>query len=357
MLLTLLVKNSYWEEFRTRARRAEALVVVAGLAVMCIVAFKVACFARPGYVPALVYLPLPFVIWAAVRFQTIGASAAIFIVTVVSIASALRGRTVFAGDEGEANVLSLQLFLIVLSGSILLLGAAVEELRRAEQITARLARSVLGVHDQERRLVARRVLDDIAQRLAAATWVVDPRPAPAVLEETLQQSILDLRKLSYLLHPAMLDEAGLEAALRAQLDKFAQCTGMEISLELTALGRLPADVELTIFRIVEEALANVKRHSRSTAARIMIERQPQTNGDRVVAIVEDDGRGMPWMARVGPAIQRVTATTTGWGLGLARMRERVHRLGGSLEISSANNRTTVRATIPLMGQSGRAPPN
>jgi two-component system NarL family sensor kinase len=251
------------------------------------------------------------------------------------------------------SVLSLQLFLIVLSGSILLLGAAVDELRRAEQITGRLARSVLGAHDQERRQVARHALDETAQRLAAATWVTDGQPVPAVLKETLEQSIQELRTLSYLLHPPLLDEAGLEPALRARLDQYARCTGLDISLELTGLGRLPADVELTIFRVVEEALANVKHHSGSTVAHISVQRQPQSSGDRVVAVIEDDGRGMPWIARVSPAIQRLTATTTGWGLGLTRIRERVHRLGGSLEISSANNKTTLRATIPVVTRMAR----
>ena len=151
----------------------------------------------------------------------------------------------------------------------------------------------------------------------------------------------------------MLDEAGLELALRTRLDQYARCTGLDISLELTGLGRLPADVELTIFRVVEEALANVKHHSGSTVARISVQRQPQSSGDRVVVVIEDDGRGMPWIARVGPAIQRLTATTTGWGLGLTCIRERVHRLGGSLEISSANNKTTVRATIPVVTRMAR----
>jgi signal transduction histidine kinase len=287
-----------------------------------------------------------------VRFRTIGASASIFVVTIVSIASALRGRTVFAGEGVEASVLSLQLFLIVLSGSILLLGAAVEELRRGEKITARLARSALGVHDQERRQVARHVLDEIAQRLAAATWVAEQQPTPAVLEEALQQSIQDLRKLSYQLHPPMLDDAGLEPALRARLNQYAQCTGIEISLEAIGIGRHPAEVELTIFRVVEDALRNVKLHSGSAAARISVERQSHSSGDQLVAVVEDDGRGMPWIACVGPAIQRLTATTTGWGLGLTRMRERVRRLGGSLEVNSANDKTTVRATIPVVTRPG-----
>ena len=93
--------------------------------------------------------------------------------TLGAIASTLHGSTVFAGADVEANVLALQLFLLVVSVSTLLLGASTDELRRAERTTARLARFVLGAQDAERRHVAKRLLDDIAQRLAAATWVTN----------------------------------------------------------------------------------------------------------------------------------------------------------------------------------------
>jgi signal transduction histidine kinase len=347
MLLTWLAKNGNWEVFGPRTRRAEAAVLLVGLSGACVIAFNATFFAKPCYVPAFLYMPLPFVIWAAVRFRTMGASASILLVTVVSISSALHGGTVFASENVEASVLSLQLFLMVVSGSILLLGASVDELRRAEQVTAELARCVLGAQDQERRHVATRLLDDIAQRLAVATWGVGEQPARAGLEETVEQSVHNLRKLSYLLHPPMLDEAGLEAALRARLDQYTRCTGMTVSLEASELGRLPAELELTIFRVVEEALANVKSHSGNTTSRISIEHGPQSSSDGVVLVVETGGRGMPSMASFGALIKRLTATTTAWGLGLARMRERVQRIGGSLEISSTSNKTTVRATFPV----------
>ena len=148
--------------------------------------------------------------------------------TVGSIASTLNGSTVFAGADVEANVLALQLFLMVVSISTLLLGASTDELRRAERTTARLARFVLGAQDDERRHVANRLLDDIGQRLAAATWVTNQQPSPAGLEDAVQKSIQDLRDLSYLLHPFLLEDAGLEAALRARLDSYSECTGSRL---------------------------------------------------------------------------------------------------------------------------------
>jgi signal transduction histidine kinase len=346
-VLTCLSNDHNWTELRSRSRAIEASLLLAGLGVACAIAFRGHSLAKPSFIPSLLYLPLPFVVWAAVRFQSIGASAAIFMMTVGSIASTLKGSTVFAGADVEANVLALQLFLMVISVSTFLLGASTDELRRAERTTARLARFVLGAQDEERRHIARRLLDDIGQRLAAATWVMNEQHSPTRLEDAVQKSIRDLRDLSYVLHPFLLEDAGLEPALRARLESYSKCTGIAVSFEAFGLGRLPADIELTIFRVVEEALANVRQHSGSATARVSIQHDPGMAGDGVVVAIEDSGRGMPWMINMAALVQRVTAPPAGWGLGFARMRERLHRIGGTLEIRSANRRTIVRASIPM----------
>jgi signal transduction histidine kinase len=350
MVLTWLSNDHNWAELRSRSRAIEASLLLAGLGVACAMAFGGHLLTNPSYIPSLLYLPLPFVVWAAVRFPSIGASAAIFMMTVGSIASTLNGSTVFAGANVEANVLALQLFLIVMSISTFLLAASTDELRRAERTTAHLARFVLAAQDAERRHIASRLLDDIGQRLAAATWVMNEQHSPARLEDAVQKSIRDLRDLSYVLHPFLLEDAGLEPALRARLESYSKCTGIAVSFEAFGLERLPADVELTIFRVVEEALANVRQHSGSATARVSIQRDPGLGAKGVVVAIEDSGTGMPWMADVAALVQRLSAPTAGWGLGLARMRERVHRIGGTLEIRSAKRRTIVRASIPVPHQ-------
>ena len=350
MVLMSLATN--WEEFRSRSRRIEASLLVVGLGIACTIAFTAHPFAKPHYIPSLLYLPLPFVVWAAVRFQSIGASAAIFAMTVGAIASRLQGPTVFAGADVEANVLALQLFLLVVSISTLLLGASTDELRRAERTTAHLARFVLGTQDAERRHVAKRLLDDIGQRLAATTWVTNQQPSPVGFEDAVQKSIKDLRDLSYLLHPPMLEDAGLETALRSRLDSYSECTGIAVTLEAAGLGRLPADVELTIFRVVEEALENVRQHSGSAMARVSVQRDPESGGHGVVVAIEDAGRGLPWMVNMAALVQRLTATTADWGLGLTLMRERVQRMGGTLKITSTHGRTIVRASLPVPPRRG-----
>ena len=354
VLLTWMVKDHDWSDFRSRLRRTEALFLVTGLLIACAIAFEANLIAGPSYFPALLYLPLPFAVWAAVRFRTKGASVAILAVTVASISSVLHGPTVFASADVEANVLALQLFLTVLSVSILLLGASVDELRRAEQTAVRLARSVLGAQDEERREVATRLLDGIGQRLAAATWVTDQQPTTKGLEGAVQQSIRDLRQLSYLLHPPMLAEGGLQSALRARLDRYSECTGIAVALEISGFDRLPADVELTIFRVIEDALLNVEQHSGSVTARVSIKPGARPNEDSVVVTIEDAGGGMPVIAKVEGLIQQATTTTDGGGLGLARMRERLRQIGGELEINFESNKTSVRASIPVPGN-GHSP--
>jgi len=356
VLLTWIAKGNDWAEFGSRLQRAEALLLAVGLALACIVAFKADSLTTRGYLPAFLYLPLPLILLAAVRFRTAGASAAILIVTITSISVTLNGPTVFLGADSEANVLALQLFLMALSMPLLLLGASIEELRRAEHTTACLARFVLGSQDDERRRIAKNLHDGVGQNLVAATWMtermqrqlpVSEQPVAGELEDVLQGSISDVRALSYLLHPPLLDEAGLESALRARVDSYFGCSGIAVALEIAgSLGRLPPDVELTIFRIVEEALTNVKQHSGSATARINIERG--TGAEGIVLTIEDAGRGMPGMGNAPARLKGILATVKGPGLGLARMRERLRRVGGKLEIQSAAGKTIVRAIIPVV---------
>jgi signal transduction histidine kinase len=257
----------------------------------------------------------------------------------------LRGTNIFDGDDIETNIRALQVFLMAISGPILLLSACVDELRQAAQTTARLSQYLLGTHDDERRQIARRLLDDICQRIAAATWVTDKTQDPAI-ECKLKQSIRDLREISYLLHPPLLDEAGLESALRARLKDYTDRTGIGVTLDASRVGRLPPDVELTVFRVIEEALANVQRHSVSGAARVCV--WAHVGDKNVIAEIENAERGKSWLSNIGALIMRLSAGIPPSGMGLTHMRERLRRLGGRLEIISRNRKTLVRAIVPIV---------
>jgi signal transduction histidine kinase len=358
VLLTWVEGNRERAEFSSRRRMAEALLLAIALAIASIAAFRVGSWTSRGFLPAMLYLPLPLILWAAVRFRALGASTAVLIVTMASIWLTLNGATVFVGADAEQSVVALQLFLIGLSVPVLLLGATMDGLRRAEHTTAELARFILGAQDEERRQVARDLHDRVAQDLVAASWRCEQirgalpereQPAAKQLDDLLQRSMERLRTTSYLLHPPLLDDAGLEAALRALLEDLSHRSGISIALDISpALGRLAPNVELTIFRLVEDALANVRQHSGSATARVSIDRPAVPGRQHIVVEVEDDGKGMPGLSALPELIQENVPLVSARGLGLARMRERLRCIGGKLEIKSGLGGTVVRAVIPVL---------
>jgi signal transduction histidine kinase len=322
-------------------------------------AIVVGQFRASSFLPAVFFIPLPFVLWSTVRYGEKGASAGILIVTVILTWLTLRAPGLFPGENPDRSVLALQLFLMGLSIPILLLGALIDELRQTERSTRELAASVLRTQDQERRRIARELHDSTGQNLVAGTLIarriqelMPPSAEPLMhqLDDVLQQSIRELRTVSYLLHPPLLDEAGLGTALRCYVDGYVDRSGIAVDLDVTSdFGRLEANIELVLFRIVQEALTNVSRHANSPTACIRLRRQHRATGEVVDLTIEDAGRGMP-QASGRALIGRAKAFGAKQGLGLASMRERLHEVGGRLEIESTAGGTCVRAIIPLHGR-------
>jgi signal transduction histidine kinase len=308
-----------------------------------------------GFLPVVIYSPLPLILWATMRFGEKGASGAILIVTVVLIWRTLKGASLFVGADPETNVLTLQLFLAGLSVPLLLLGAAIDELRRAAQTTRALVRSVLTAQDEERRRIARELHDSTGQNLIAAHMLIgrirnevpaSSSPAVNQLDDALRQSIAEVRTVSYLLHPPLLDESGLDLALRHYIEGYGQRSGVAVSLDLSiTVGRLPPEIELALFRIVQEALTNVSRHSGSATARVRLRRERHNGTTNVLLTIEDAGKGIAMPAgRVRIGAPRAKTFN---GVGLDSMRERLDQLGGRLEIDSRVGRTVVSAVVPL----------
>lgn len=339
------------------SRRLEAIAVGLALIVICTIAFGFSKTAASAFLPVLLYLPLPLILWTAIRFGAKGASASILIVTVMLVSHTLHGTGPFLNGDAESNVLSLQLFLTGLSIPVLLLGAVTDELRRAHDTTRKLAGFVLKAQDSERRRIARELHETTGQNLVAGTLLLGKLQSdmPASADETLtqldnllQRSVRDLRAVSYLLHPPLLDEAGLPSALNSYVAGFAEPAGLAIDLDIPAdFERLPEDTEITLFRVVQEALTNIKRHSGSESAQIRLRRENGIEGDTIVLWVQDSGkRSMPsWSGTVAVVGQALHAPHGG-GMGLTGMRERLHQIGGRLEIISARSGTIITATVP-----------
>jgi signal transduction histidine kinase len=224
----------------------------------------------------------------------------------------------------------------------------VTERKQTEETLRQFSVRLLQSQDQERRRIARELHDSTGQKLAAAAMnlsligksaeTLDARARKALAEslELLDQSSSDIRTLSYLLHPPLLDERGLAAAVRWYVDGFTERSGVGIKLEVsTELPRLPEETEMALFRIVQEGLTNIHRHSGSSTATIRL----TVDSNHVQLEMRDDGKGLPKPRRDGPVAPP--------GVGITGMRERVNLLGGHLDMKSDARGTIVSVTLPL----------
>jgi PAS domain S-box-containing protein len=223
------------------------------------------------------------------------------------------------------------------------------ELKAANQNLRQLSARLIKSRDEEDRRIARELHDSTGQDLTVLKLDLavigrevtkfSPELARRVSDTIeLATHISDeLRTISYLLHPPLLDELGLASALRHYADGFSARSNIRVDLKIPpSFGRLAHDVELTCFRIVQESLTNIHRHSKSATAVITVNYEEKG----ILVEVRDEGRGIP-----RKRLQQLTSG--GGGVGLAGMRERVKQLGGTLEIRSDANGTAVIAALPL----------
>jgi len=209
------------------------------------------------------------------------------------------------------------------------------ELRTLE--LQKLSGRVLSIQDEERRRLARDLHDDLGQQLAALKMIVD-RMKNEEAGKVAEDALATVRNLSYLLHPPLLDETGLRAALYWFVEGMTKRSNIDISLTVQPQNfpRLGSEIETTIFRVVQEALTNVFRHAQSESARVEIEK----HADWITVRVRDYGKGMP-------AELDLLSSVTRMGVGIAGMRERLRQFGGDLSVSRSEPGTLVEAKIPV----------
>jgi PAS domain S-box-containing protein len=240
-----------------------------------------------------------------------------------------------------------------------ILGAVTDitRFKLAEMELQELSARLLSIQDEERRRIARELHDVTGQNLAAIglnlaavkqSGALDSHVKSILSEcQTLcEQSQKEIRTLSYLLHPPMLDEFGLIGALEWYAEGFTKRTDIAVLLNLPEdIGRLPTEMETDLFRVVQEGLTNIMRHSGSKTARILFEKR----NDQLVVTIEDTGCGMP-----APDGRNTHISTAGFGIGIPGMRERLRHYGGTLEIKSGPQGTTLVAVIPLVPETNLA---
>ncbi|MGC2198505.1 MAG: PAS domain-containing protein [Terriglobales bacterium] len=213
-----------------------------------------------------------------------------------------------------------------------------------------LSSRLMRMQDEERRRIARELHDSLGQELAAAKMTVDgilsqssvPAKDQSAIDASgsIDRALQQVRTMSHLLHPPLLDEVGLVSALRWYLDGMTKRSGIETTLEIqpSSFPRLTPQFETAIFRIVQEALTNVFRHSEATQSRVTLVR----NESNVVIEIRDNGKGMD---------EGTTKFRPGTvGVGIGGMRQRVEEFGGRLRLSNANPGTVVEVIIPAERQ-------
>jgi two-component system, NarL family, sensor histidine kinase FusK len=293
----------------------------------------------------------PFVMWAAIRFRLIGASLICLAIALIAVWGTAHGKGPFVSHQPVHNAVLLQLFLAVLSISGLALSAVINERTRAESALRSLSGRLMRIQDDERRRLARELHDSSGQHLVAlqmnlsalSRHISHPDADCSGLlldcQQILNRVVKEIRTLSYLLHPPLLDETGLGSALQWYVDGLAQRSNVKIELHLPEdLGRLSQELETAIFRIVQECLTNIHRHSGSATARISLAVQR----DQLVLIVCDQGRGVRPELLGDPA-----ASPSSFGVGIRGITERVRELGGRIRIKNAMPGTIVKVVLPL----------
>ncbi|MGH9574459.1 MAG: sensor histidine kinase [Candidatus Acidiferrales bacterium] len=264
-------------------------------------------------------------------------------------------QTISARNYRHVRIVLIASFAVVvllLTINFYDLARELKEHRQAEEAVQKLSSRILRVQDEERRRVARELHDSIGQVFAvlkmnlemiSRTFTTsDPQQVRQLLAESktaLEIGLSGARTLSHLLHPPLLDEMGFVSAAKWLVEGFSRRSKIQVKLEVTeSLPRMEQDVELALFRILQEALTNIHKHSESPSVDICV----RIDESKVSLRIRDYGRGIP-----ASVIDTFKRSQAGLGVGLAGMRERIRDLGGRLELKSDGKGSVVEASVPF----------
>jgi len=258
--------------------------------------------------------------------------------------------------SGQVAIFQISVELLELRGEkcLLTVGQDITERKKAEEDLQRVSGKLLRLQDEERRRIAQDLHDSTGQNLVALatmigqlsrTGALDGRKSRKLLSESkvlADRCIRDVRTLSYTLYLAVLDGIGLAGAIRDYVKGFMKRSGIHVDLELSpSFGRMGPDIELALFRVVQEGLANIQRHSGSQKAKLRMDRD-----SNLTLEISDFGQsiGANQSEDAGPLFR--------FGVGISSMQERVKMIGGQLNIDSNGKGTKLLVTIPLGKRDG-----
>jgi PAS domain S-box-containing protein len=263
-----------------------------------------------------------------------------------------RGEVDIKRRGGNSRLVAFSSRANILPGRHLITLKDITDQREAEDSLRMLSHRLIRLQDDERRRIARELHDSTGQCLAAMRMHLDaiaeaapglPQKAQKSLDNAVticRSCTADVRTISYLLHPPLLDEVGLMPALEWYVSGFSERSGITVSKEILEPSQaLSRELNTALFRIIQEALANIHKHADSKEAKIRL----YGNNKLVILEISDSGKG------IDPArLQNCRNGVKGLGVGITGMRERVRQLGGTLEIEPVSPGTLVRATLPIM---------
>jgi signal transduction histidine kinase len=307
--------------------------------------------------PALFYALVPFLIWAALRFGQLGVSTAILIIAFLSIWGAIHGRGPFMessrADMPAGSVISLQLFLLCAAIPFMVLAALADQHKLVEIELGQLGGRLIKAQEDERTRIARELHDDLSQTMARllirlnrcqqGLAEVSPRyhDELAAVTEMASDVSASLRDLSHLLHPATLATLGLIPSIAGFCREFSERHNLVVKFTHRDIPQdTHEDVNLCLFRVVQESLRNVLKHSGCREAHIDL----TAKDNQILLLIEDAGIGFDVKSKHTP--------TT---LGLVSMRERVLLVGGHISVESEpSSGTRIRVQIPLVSVATQA---
>jgi two-component system sensor histidine kinase UhpB len=359
IVVPAIIDVSTLEWRRVHAKRAiEAGLLTALLVVTCTLAFARSTGSQAF--PALLYLPLPLLLWATARFGPGGTGWGALLVSTTASWNALHGRGPFSLRAPLEEVVSLQLFLLASAIPLLFLGAVIRERNRASRVVkesesalrssyarvSELAGKLIAAQETERARIARDMHDDFNQQLAALSISISTLrqrlPVEAaeldhalrILQERTVALTEQVRHFSHDLHPGLLNHIGLVPALRTHCIQVAEQQRLDLTFRADDdLGAIPRDVAICLYRIVQEGLRNIVSHAHTPNASVTVAR----SSDGLELTIADRGRGFEPVTMVSPN-----------GLGLLSIQERARLVGGTLTVTSAHGRgTKLHVHIPI----------
>ncbi|HWY71929.1 MAG TPA: MASE1 domain-containing protein [Terriglobales bacterium] len=328
---------------KPRSYHLEAATLIAGTVLLGYITFIAPGM---GNSPVLLYSLLPFLLWSALRFGSVGITSSIFVLALLAIWGAVHDRGPFHGQGAHSSILSLQVFLFFAATPFLVLAALAEDRKLAAEALVSVSRRLIDAQEKERTRIARELHDDISQRVALVANELDqlqkksddvPAPVRTLLNELFGRTseiANDLQSLSHELHSSKLEYLGITAAMRSFCKEFGKQQEVEIDFKSEGLpDSLDLNISICLFRVLQEALHNSAKHS---GARHFEVRLWGTSHD-IHLTVADSGVGFD-----GAALKQTE------GLGLISMQERLKLLNGTFSIESQPKRgTTIHARVPL----------